>query len=107
MILLATILLSFPITYTGSRLGITTVVTRLDDTFATLQVRAGPYILASGDAHMTASGDLVLDESISKSLSSRGVSIAKVVPDDSCIDVTAHVRPIGYVSIRLRKVEGS
>jgi len=71
---------SYPCTYTGTRLGVTATVVRLDDAHANLTLRAGPLPIARGEAFMTSNGELVLDKKITRTLRARGVSIVDVTP---------------------------
>lgn len=91
---------AFPVTYTGSKLGVTTTVTRRDEHHASLVLRTGPVHIASGNATLR-SGTLVLDNTVARVLQRRGVTLLDVTPHDDFIDVRTRVRLLGEVQIRL------
>lgn len=98
---------SYPCTYTGTRLGVTATVVRLDGAHANLTLRAGPIPIARGQALMTSDGELVLDKKITRTLRARGVSIVDVTPRDNVIEVRARVPFIGEIPVDLLRVQTS
>lgn len=70
-----------------------------------MTVRTGPLTLATGSAHMTQHGTLEMDTGVTHALSTRGVSVVDVVPCADHIDVTTHIRFLGDVRVRLRRVD--
>ena len=98
---------SYPCTYTGTRLGVTATVVRLDATHANLTLRAGPFPIARGQAYTTSDGELVLDQKITRTLRARGVSIVDVTPHDNVIEVRACVPLVGEISVDLLRVQTS
>lgn len=97
----------YPCTYTGTRLGVTATVVRLDDAHANLTLRAGPLPIARGEASMTSDGELVLDKNITRTLRARGVSIVNVTPRDSVIEVRARVPVFGEIPVDLFRVQSA
>ena len=98
---------SYPCTYTGTRLGVTATVVRLDDARADLTLRAGPIPIARGTALVNSDGELVLDKKITRTLRARGVSIVDVTPRDDVIKVRARVPLVGEIPVDLLRVRTS
>ena len=96
---------AYPAVYTGTRLGVTADVTRVDDARAHLVLRTGPLRLASGEAALSKTGELVLDKKMSATLRARGVSVLDVTPHDDVIEVRTRVRFLGEVPMRLLRVQ--
>lgn len=105
--LLLLMYVTYPVTYIGTRLGVTVTVVRYDDMNATLSLRTGPIRIASGRVVMSEGGKMTMDEKITRVLDACGVAIINVTPSDEEIAVRARMRLIGDVFIRLIKVQSS